>query len=551
MRHSLFLLTLAILLTPFVGAVDFWSDLPQDQWLEQMLETMTPEEKLGQVFLLGYEGELPSPAILKWITERHLGGIKVFGWNADNLDTLARSIGEMQRKSQENRLKIPLFTATDQEGGWVRHIRGETSITPGNMAIGATGVPQDALYTGFYIGRELRALGINMNFAPTVDVYTNPEAHVIGPRAFSEDPHHTAMLGMAFYYGLEKSRVIATAKHFPGHGHADKDSHGELPVIHRTLEEMEAIDLVPFRFLIKEDVPAIMSGHLGYPELTEELEPATLSRELVQDLLRDRMGYDNLLITDDLFMGGAQATGVGFPEIGVVSLRAGNDVLLVSQTTYLHDILWKRILEEYHSSPSFRQRVEESVRRILRIKRRYLFGEDRVPLEPDPEDIGDHIPDPDGIEFFADLSRRSVTRVAGTNPPPDSYQADLIISQYSHGINYAREQWPGTDSYYFSYNPFYSYRKEDLDQIIRKMDQADSVLFIMATPGSFELLQNLAPYRDKISVLSLMTPIYFRELPWVKNAVAVYGSGSASIEAGIDALKGDLTPTGYLPIEVK
>ncbi|MFW5712804.1 MAG: glycoside hydrolase family 3 N-terminal domain-containing protein, partial [Spirochaetota bacterium] len=159
---------------------------------ERLVAAMSDTELLGQVFLLGYFGQTPSPQILDWIRDKHIGGVKIFGWNAENLQELGRSIGIMQSAATESGLRIPLFIATDQEGGWVRHIKGDTSITPGNLAIGATSLPYDAYYTGLYIGKELRSLGINMNFAPTVDIYSKENAHVIGPRAFAEDPLTTA-----------------------------------------------------------------------------------------------------------------------------------------------------------------------------------------------------------------------------------------------------------------------------------------------------------------------------------------------------------------------
>ena len=153
-----------------------------------LISGMTDEEIVAQVFMVGWPSREPTPELLEWIRRRNIGGIKVFGWNAEDLRLLAETIGTMQQEALATPHAIPLLTATDQEGGWVRHVKGATAVTPGNMAIGASGLPYDAYRSGYYIGRELRALGINMNFAPTIDVYRNPEAHVIGPRAFGSDP---------------------------------------------------------------------------------------------------------------------------------------------------------------------------------------------------------------------------------------------------------------------------------------------------------------------------------------------------------------------------
>ncbi|MFW5812264.1 MAG: glycoside hydrolase family 3 N-terminal domain-containing protein, partial [Alkalispirochaetaceae bacterium] len=243
-RIALVRLLLIVLVVPGItGAQDnsrapeearrggFWMDAPDEAVIESLMRSMSDEEMVGQLFLVGWPTTEPTPELMRWIRERNIGGIKIFGWNGNDLPTLASAISEMQNASLATPNGIPLFTATDQEGGWVRHVKDGTSLTPGNMAIGASGLPYDAYQSARLIGRELRALGINMNFAPTVDVYVNPEAHVIGPRAFSSDPVETALLSVAYYRGLEEQRVIATAKHFPGHGNATGDSHGVLPVL--------------------------------------------------------------------------------------------------------------------------------------------------------------------------------------------------------------------------------------------------------------------------------------------------------------------------------
>jgi len=197
---------------------DFWSDTPADTLSETLAAGMSDSELVGQLLLLGYMGTDPSPEFLEWIGTYGIGGIKIFGWNAESLYGLAAAISTMQRRSQTTRLKIPLLVATDQEGGWVRHVKAETSITPGNLALGASGIPEDSYRTGYYIGMELRHLGINMNFAPTVDVYISHKADVVGPRAFSSDPVLTSVLAVAYFRGMREAGIICTAKHLHRHG---------------------------------------------------------------------------------------------------------------------------------------------------------------------------------------------------------------------------------------------------------------------------------------------------------------------------------------------
>lgn len=181
-RKRLYTFAFLLLLVIPLWSLDFWDEVPDEELAAELVAAMDDQELLGQVLLLGYQGSSPSREFLRLINYRKTGGVKIFGWNVKDLPSLARAVARMQQASQENRFRIPLLMVTDQEGGWVRHVRFGTSETPGNLALGATDLPQDAFLTGYYIGLELKALGINMNFAPTVDIYTNPEAHIIGPR---------------------------------------------------------------------------------------------------------------------------------------------------------------------------------------------------------------------------------------------------------------------------------------------------------------------------------------------------------------------------------
>ena len=233
--------------------IDFWSDYPSDVLARAIVERMTDSELYSQILMFGWAGAEPSELLYQWV-DRGLGSVKVFGWNTDDIYLVAKSISSLQKRSSNNRFNIPLFVATDQEGGWVRHVKGDTLITPGNMAIGASGYPYDSWYSAYYINKEIKALGINLNFAPTVDLYTNHDSQIIGSRSFGEDPEKSGILGAAFAAGSIAAGVIPTVKHFPGHGDTSVDSHGKLPVIDIDYETFKNRELIPFLYLIKEDV---------------------------------------------------------------------------------------------------------------------------------------------------------------------------------------------------------------------------------------------------------------------------------------------------------
>jgi beta-N-acetylhexosaminidase len=346
----------------------------------------------------------------------------------------------MQETARAGRFQIPLFMSTDQEGGWVRHIKEETSQTPGNIALGASGLPQDALLTGYYIGAELKSLGINMNFAPTTDVYSNPSASVIGPRAFSSDPVATAMLALAYYQGMSKSGIICTAKHFPGHGHADKDSHGTLPVVRISFDQMWQRELVPYRILIPEGIPAIMSAHIAYPDILESLLPSSRSRYLIEEVLREKLSFDGLLITDDMEMSGAISGGVDTAQASLEALEAGNDMILVSHTPRVQDLTWEKLKIHLDEHPGFKERIKTSVRRILRLK---LKAFKTTASSDSPDQVENFAPSPGAWEFFQQSALRSVTLLKDTVIPlkQDGDRRMLLVGQFDE---FLEEGWPTT-----------------------------------------------------------------------------------------------------------
>ncbi len=530
----------------------FWQPGSATDVVSALMEAMTDEERVAQVFLLGWQGVEPSRRIMDWISQRGLGGVKVFGWNADDLAVLTDSIRTMQDAALTAAHAVPLFTATDQEGGWVRHVRGSTSRTPGNMAIGATGRPDDAYHSGYYIGRELRALGINMNFAPTVDVYTNPEAHVIGSRAFSDDPIQTAILGNAFFRGLEQNRVIATAKHFPGHGNASGDSHGILPVLDDDLESLRERELVPFEYLIRESVPAVMSGHLSFPNIIEPYLPASLSRFFNVTLLREELGFQGLMITDDLQMVGARSyerrSNLSFGELTLEALKSGADMVMLSETPALNGEVWRTVYSEYRDNPEFRERLDSSIRRILRTKLEYLRDEYRVTLQPHSYELAWRIPDRLGREFFFDHAARSVTMLREGSLPleADAGSRMLLVGGNRSFLREGLTHYPGADTLRLR-SAFHDVAASDRQAIRNTASRYDVIVFCLTSPATGELLELLREHDGTVIVLSTLTPAYIADHDWIDAAVAVYGIAQESFKAGFAALRGELEPKGTLP----
>ncbi|MFP3959197.1 MAG: glycoside hydrolase family 3 protein [Spirochaetaceae bacterium] len=530
---------------------------PRDGRVSRLLERMSDEEIVAQVFLVGWPSDEPSEEILEWIRTRNLGGVKVFGWNAGNLNRLAETIGVLQETALQTDLSVPLLTATDQEGGWVRHVKGDTAVTPGNMAIGASGLPYDAYKTGYYIGRELRALGINMNFAPTVDVYRNPDAHVIGPRAFGSDPVAAGVLGGAYMRGLEEARVIATAKHFPGHGNAEGDSHGTLPVLDASMQELWDHDLVPYRLLIAEGLPAVLSGHLSFPSVTGNLAPASVSAHFKQGILRRRLGFDGLVITDDLHMGGAVQYAArenkSFADLCLEALRAGSDMILLGETPELNGEIWQTVMNEYRTNDAFRSQLRRSVQRILSLKLRYLAPEDRVPLIPEVAEVERRIPDPEGEAFFRDQAHRSTTIVRDRNLPLELGRGEgvLLVGKDPDFLRIGSQFYPEANTLRIRGGSFYEASAGAAQQFVRTAESYETVIYCLSDPATLSVLRAAEGLSPRISVVSILTPVYLRETPWIDNAVAVYGWGPESLEAAYAVLRGDIDAEGRLPVEIE
>ena len=546
------ILLLALLVTAIAtdATPDFWDDTEDGILIEQIVEAMTSEELLSQVFFLGFYGTKPSPAILRWIREKQIGGVKIFTRNVGGLKPLAASIAEMQQAALDSGFHIPLFVATDQEGGWVRHVKYETSETPGNLALGAGGLLRDSFLTGYYIGRELGALGVNMNFSPTTDVYSNPEATVIGPRAFSTDPIQTAMLSVAYYKGLDRAGIVATAKHFPGHGDASKDSHGHLPVIDVTFEEMWDRELVPYRFLIREGLPAIMSGHLAFPMILGDLTASSVSPYFQTTLLRKELKFQGIMITDDMEMAGVLTGNKNLLSACEKALSSGNDMVLISHTPSLQEQTWDYLLELMKRDSRFRNRIEESTRRILRIKLKYLKGEDAIDLIPDVEHIDEEVPTEEAQEFFFESACRSVTIIKSRDIPFRTTPNErlIVVSQFADFLEEAVLRWPQAEVLKFDFNPFYNSQAEDRLRIPRAVREYDTIIFSIANFNSLDILQTLKDLDQRIIVISALSPVYLKEAAWVETAIAVYGMSRDSFRAGLAALSGDFDPEGSLPV---
>ncbi|WP_432149080.1 glycoside hydrolase family 3 protein [Streptomyces sp. bgisy029] len=426
------------------------TDASTDRRLRRIIAGMSLEEKVGQLFVTrvyGHSATEPDQADIdanlreigvrtaaELVSTYHVGGIIYFAWAHNTRDPhqIADLSNGIQQAALGERSRVPLLISTDQEHGIVCRVGEPATLLPGAMALGAGGSRSDARRAAWIAGAELAALGINQNYAPDADVNVNPANPVIGVRSFGSDPQAVAELVAAQVKGYQGAGVAATAKHFPGHGDTNTDSHTGLPVIEHTRQEWEELDAPPFRAAIRARIDSVMTAHIVVPALDPSEDPATLSRPILTGILREELGYDGVVVTDSLGMEGVR-TKYGDDRVPVLALLAGVDQLLNPPNL---SVAYNAVLEAVRGGEISTARIEESVLRILRLKSKLgLFRDPFVSRRGVDRTVGirKHLADADRIAertttLLADpgallpLSRRTHRRllVVGADPASPS-----------------------------------------------------------------------------------------------------------------------------------
>jgi beta-N-acetylhexosaminidase len=325
-------------------------------------------DRIAQVVMMGIGGLTPSEEELA-LVEQGVGGVILFERNCRNPAQIADLIGDLQEVARAKGLGIPLIIAIDQEHGPVTRIKEGITLFPSAWEMGSIGDSDLVRRWARINGRELASIGITMNLAPVADILLHSENRVIGKRSFGAGPQLVSEMVVATIEGLQGEGVVACAKHFPGHGATETDSHEALPFLERSREEMERTELIPFQGAVGANVAAIMTGHLLCPALDPDL-PATLSPLIIKGLLRKELGFKGVLISDDLLMGALKQWG-SVEERGVVALKAGVDCLLVGKGTVQG--LLKALTQGLETGEIPPERAEEAISRIVKLKKQYPY----------------------------------------------------------------------------------------------------------------------------------------------------------------------------------
>ena len=478
---------------------------------------------------------------------------------------VASKVNSLQRLAP-----VPLLVASDLEPGLGRLVggtfvptlmsAGSATIFPSNMAIAATGDANDALEVGRIIGREARAVGIHLAFAPTVDVNNNPANPVINTRSFGENPQRVAELSAAFVRGMQSEGVAATAKHFPGHGDTDTDSHLALPVVRSDATRLASVELVPFRASIDAGVVGVMTAHIALPAVGVDSSPATLEPRIVTALLRDSLGFRGLAVTDALRM---QAVGQGYtPEqAAVLAVQAGADILL-SPTDVKKAI--DAVAQAVDQGVIAAARIDQSVRRILELKVRTRAARHPiVSLDSLREIVGA----PRHWDVARDIARRAITllRDSGALVPASrdgrfavvTYAPELDVNAGRAFAAELRALAPQTTV--ARIDP--STSKPELDSLgvrLRGMDRVFVTTHVRTIEGAgrFAIAPAVAAWidtlatRERVVVVANGNPYVIAQFPRIGSYMVTYGIDASLERAAARAVVGAAPIAGTAPISL-
>ncbi|MFC5532218.1 beta-N-acetylhexosaminidase [Cohnella yongneupensis] len=347
-----------------------------------IMAKMTLEEKVGQMLMIGVDGTTLDRTAEKLIKNSHAGGVIVYADNLQRLDESVKLINAIKAANKDN--AAPLLLGVDQEGQKVSRLPKDFEGIPDSATVGKSGDAEIAKSLGGLLAEELRVMGLNLDFAPVLDINSNPHNPIIGVRSFGNNAELVAKMGVAEMNGLQESGVIAAVKHFPGHGDTSVDSHLSLPVVRKTLEQLQQQEWIPFQSAINNGAEIVMVAHILFP-LIDNKAPASFSKVIISDQLRGELGFNGVVITDEMTMG-AIVNHFGTVNAALKSVDAGSDILMVAHDYVKMQSVYDELLKSVKSGKVKESRIDESVRRILTLKLKYGLSDAPTPI-PTAADI--------------------------------------------------------------------------------------------------------------------------------------------------------------------
>ncbi|WP_308637190.1 glycoside hydrolase family 3 N-terminal domain-containing protein [Paenibacillus silvisoli] len=537
---------------------------------DQLMSFMTVSEQVGQMLMPdirewnGQRTTSVNDGIKAAIHDQDLGGLILFEKNIASAEQVATLTHGLQAEAGD----IPMFMAIDQEGGVIKRIPGGTNL-PGQMALGAAGDAKLAEAAGRLTGEELKALGVQLDFAPVLDINSNPDNPIIGMRSFSSDPELVTRLGLAEMKGLQAAGVIPAVKHFPGHGDTTVDSHLGLPVLNHDRERLDAVELKPFRAAIESGAEMIMSAHIAFPAVDDERVvsrkdgssvpvPATLSKKVLSGLLRGELGYKGVIISDAFTMEGI-AEHFGEQQAVVRAVNAGVDIILMPQdSAKAHQAL----VQAVKSGAVSMDAVHASVKRVLELKAKYgLFEERGGSLSAQLASLKTVIGTDAHRKVERDIAERAVTLLAARNggAAPDQIRPGdkVVIAAADEEIakqvqKQLKEAAGSVTTSIITVGSGQNALKSAIsgaDYVILATYQFRNVASQFGWSAYQAVLDELNGQKKRYALLSLGNPYEGIFLNRIESGLAVYGKQEPNIGAGLKALLGQLEPQGVLPVQ--
>jgi beta-N-acetylhexosaminidase len=533
------------------------------------IREMTLREKVGQLFVpyvYGQTADTQDPAMVAQNRRLHgvdnadglvdhyrPGGVILFArsGNVESPRAIARLSNGIQRAAMRQRAPIPLLISTDQEHGVVCRVPEPATHFPGSMAIGATRSVRHARTAARISGEELRAMGINQNLAPVADVNSRAANPVIGVRSFGEDPSLVSELSAAQVLGYQGANLSSTAKHFPGHGDTAVDSHAGLPSINEDVATLWREDVPPFEAAIRAGVDAIMTAHIVVPALDPSGRPATLSEPVLTGLLRERMGFGGLIVTDSLIMAGVRGM---YPDdrVPVEAIKAGADVLLMPPDL---PAAYEGVLAAVRCGELTERRIDESVARILEVKlRRGLFENPYVDEAAVEVCAGGR----EHVAAAQEIARDSITLVkddAGALPLSPAGGGKVLVTGWGARTTgrLARRlaaRGAGGERVETGANPTAARRAPAVAAAARNDVVVVTTHNSPLHAGQRELVKSLLATGKPVIVAAVGNPYDISGFPHAPTYIATYSYSAASMEALAGALFGEYSPSGRLPVTI-
>ena len=549
-------------------------DIEKSEHMDTYTDGMSLEEQIGQVLMVGFWGNTPSQEIIDLIQHYHAGSIILFSRNVRAAQQVLELTWSLQMIAKQAGHPYPLLIAIDQENGIVQRLGEAATIFPGNMALGAIDSEEIAYKVALATGQELKAFGINMNLAPVVDVNNNSANPVIGVRSFGEDPQQVARLGAAMVKGYHAAGILSCLKHFPGHGDTAVDSHLALPTLPYGLERLEAMELLPFRSGIKAGADSVMIAHVAFPAMTRrDMLPATLSPDIVQGLLREKLGFNGAILSDCM-------------EMKAISDTFGTERAAVFRH-YRLALTWCRCLITTHNSEEalrrYRKRcthtnsphksVQQAAERLLRLKTSYLSWDDLSPTGR-AQDIAptmDEVAWQTHIQLQNQAYELSTTLLRNEDAllplRLDAGESIVVLSPQRNTMTIVEDRYYSDEILLDIIKQYHTAVRLEvivaiapgtvanaLGQLLQTTSEAD--LFIVATVNAHldeqqaELVRYLVSSGRRVIGIAVRNPYDLQVFPELRTYLATYEYSRPALVAAVRVLFGESQAPGHLPVTI-